>query len=359
MLKVNIRKKLNKYTLDVDFETDNEVMGLLGMSGSGKSMTLKCIAGIVRPDEGEIILNDRILFDSKKKINLTPQERKIGFLFQDYALFPNMTVGENVLTGIEETENSGAEVDRILNELNLLSKKNLYPRQISGGEKQRTALARIFVTKPEIMLLDEPFAALDEFNRWKMEFELNKALNKYVKSAILVSHNKDEVYRLTSNVCVLHEGKGERKRPTMDLFENPKTYASSILSGLKNFSKYERLADDRIYAQAWWTELLIYGVVPSPNGLISVSLTKLGLYKNLPDSQLENVIVTKIVDILYSVDYCTVVLKINESPEAKDFVLDIDKNELEGLKAGDVAYLHIPRDSIKFLESDYYDENGL
>lgn len=358
MLKVNIRRKLDKFTLDVDFETHDEVMGLLGMSGSGKSMTLKCIAGIVKPDEGEIILNDRVLFSSKLGINLTPQERKVGYLFQDYALFPNMTVAENVMVGIMNKPNRGAEVDKILEELNLLSKKDAYPRQISGGEKQRTALARIFVTQPDILLLDEPFSALDEFNRWKIEFELNKALNKHIKSAILVSHDKDEIYRLTSSVCVLHEGKGEIKRPTRDLFRDPITYASSILSGYKNFSKYDRLMDDRIYTQAWWTDIMIDKVVPSPNGLISVSLTNLGLYKFKPEKSNGNIIKAKIKDIMDSVNYSTVFLSLNENPEAEDFVVDMDRDRVSEFEINEEVYLYIPFENIIFLESDNY-ENGI
>ena len=140
-LKVSIRKKLRDFVLDVDFEVRDEIFALLGASGSGKSITLKCIAGIDTPDEGEIILNGRTLFDSAKKINLPPQLRRAGYLFQNYALFPNMTVAENILFAAVGDKIS--KLKENLSRFQLDGLENVYPHELSGGQQQRVALARV------------------------------------------------------------------------------------------------------------------------------------------------------------------------------------------------------------------------
>ena len=163
MLQVTIKKKLGNFLLDVDFCMDGGVFAILGASGCGKSMTLKCIAGIERPDEGRIVLNDRVLFDSKKKINLPPQKRKVGYMFQDYALFPNLTAYENIVYGLRNKPGISTEQDvqDFIHLLGLEEHLNKRISQLSGGQKQRVALARTMVMKPKILLLDEPLSALD------------------------------------------------------------------------------------------------------------------------------------------------------------------------------------------------------
>ena len=162
-LSVDIEKKLGAFHLRSQFEAPDETMALLGASGCGKSMTLKCIAGIVTPDRGRIVLGGRVLFDSEKKINLPPQQRRVGYLFQQYALFPNMSVEQNILCGIRSGDK--AEKRRVLAEkirmfrLEGLEKK--HPAQLSGGQQQRVALARTLTQDPKIILADEPVAALD------------------------------------------------------------------------------------------------------------------------------------------------------------------------------------------------------
>ncbi len=173
-LSVDIEKKLGAFHLRSKFEVPDETMALLGASGCGKSMTLKCIAGIVTPDRGRIVLGDRVLFDSEKKINLPPQQRKVGYLFQQYALFPNMSVEQNILCGIRSGDKAEkrcvlAEKIRMFR-LEGLEKK--HPAQLSGGQQQRVALARILCSEPEAILLDEPFSALDR------QYEMTPSLVK-------------------------------------------------------------------------------------------------------------------------------------------------------------------------------------
>jgi len=168
-LYVDIKKSLNGFKLDVNFEAGKQTTGLLGASGCGKSMTLKCIAGIEKPDSGVIMLNDKILFDSTKKINIPPQERNTGYLFQNYALFPNMTTLQNISIGLKLPKH---ERDKIVKEkitkFGLSGLENRYPNQLSGGQQQRVALARILAKEPDILMLDEPFSALDSFLKWQL-----------------------------------------------------------------------------------------------------------------------------------------------------------------------------------------------
>ena len=198
-LYVEIKKKIGNFFLDVSFEAAEGVSGLLGASGSGKSMTLKCIAGIVKPDVGRIVLNGKVLFDSKLNINLAPQKRRIGYLFQNYALFPNMTVRDNILCGARNIKDAG-ERERKLREIIEIMQLNGFeerrPGQLSGGQQQRAAMGRILIGSPELLLLDEPFSALDSHLRGQIQIETQKLLKSFGKDALLVTHSRDEIYHL-------------------------------------------------------------------------------------------------------------------------------------------------------------------
>ena len=255
MIYVDIEKKFGKFTLKTKFQFDNEIMGLLGASGSGKSLTLKCIAGIEKPDKGRIILNDRVLLDSEKKINISPKDRKIGYLFQDYALFPNMNVYENIKVGIREGENFDKLIMEKLEEMRISHLKDKKINEISGGEKQRVALARLLINKPEIILLDEPFSALDDYLKSKIELEVSEVLRNYKIPTILVSHSRAEAYRLCNEICVMSNGKSEDLMNKKELFKNPKTFSSCLISGCKNFSKIEKISENRLRALDWNIEL--------------------------------------------------------------------------------------------------------
>ena len=154
--------------LEADFEQEEGCMGILGASGCGKSMTLKCIAGIETPDSGRICLDGQVLFDSEKKINQKPQKRQVGFLFQNYALFPTMTVEENIGCGVRDRSLRKQIVREQIQRFQLQGLENLKPSQLSGGQQQRTALARMLAGQPRLILLDEPFSALDSFLRDQM-----------------------------------------------------------------------------------------------------------------------------------------------------------------------------------------------
>ena len=239
-LSVNIKKTLGSFKLDVSFESrdSSETLALLGASGCGKSMALKCIAGIERPDEGRIVLNDRVLFDSEKRVDVPVQQRRVGYLFQSYALFPTMTVLQNVLVGVREGTKAEREA-RAREQIRAFRLEGLEghrPAELSGGQQQRCALARIMANDPELLLLDEPFSALDGYLRWQLELELADTLRAFPGGVVFVSHSRDEVYRMGDRVCVLSSGKSGRTVSIEELFDAPMTLSECVISGCKNVS---------------------------------------------------------------------------------------------------------------------------
>ena len=194
MLEVQIYKKLAEFDLDVSFQVNDNILGLMGASGSGKSMTLKCIAGIETPDQGRIVLNDRVLFDSEKKINVPIQKRNVGYMFQSYALFPNMNVYENISVGLRARKVKDVDivVQKVMQQFRVFELASRYPKQLSGGQRQRVALARLMAYEPDVLLLDEPFSALDEDLKEDLLQELKSEL-QISKPVIFVSHDKEEV----------------------------------------------------------------------------------------------------------------------------------------------------------------------
>ena len=252
-LYVDIEKKLGSFHLRAKFEVDDETLALLGASGCGKSMTLKCIAGIERPDRGQIILDGETLFDSEKHIDLPPQKRRVGYLFQQYALFPSMTAEQNILCCIRsgtraEKRRALAEAVRMFR-LEGLEKK--LPAQLSGGQQQRVALARILCSRPKAILLDEPFSALDQHLRFRLERELHQTLREFGKTAIFVSHDRDEVYRLADRIVVMEHGRVETSGTKKDVFRDPHTRAAATLTGCKNISRAAMLPDGSFEAADW------------------------------------------------------------------------------------------------------------
>ncbi len=265
MLKVNIQKKLKEFDLDVEFELDKGCLGILGPSGCGKSMTLKSIAGIVNPDNGIVSLTtdeETVYYDSSKKINLKPQKRKVGYLFQNYALFPNMTVEENVAIGLSKEDKN--KVSEIIKRFHLEGLEKRYPRQLSGGQQQRVALARILAYGPDVILLDEPFSAMDTFLKEQLRLELVNSLKDFDGFSILVTHNRDEAFQFCDELIILDQGKVIAKGETHEVFENPKKVQVARLTGCKNISKVEIIDDYHIKSLDWGLVLEVSERIP-PN----------------------------------------------------------------------------------------------
>lgn len=190
------------YQIDVSFTAkNNEIVTLFGPSGAGKTTILNCIAGLKKPLTGEISLQNRILFKARE-VNLPIQQRKIGYLFQDYALFPHLTVQENIQYGMK----SASFTEALMEKLHIQHLKNQYPHECSGGEKQRIAIVRALATEPDLLLLDEPFSALDDETKEKGHEELIRLHEEWEIPILLVTHSKTEAEKLSDRIIYLHEG---------------------------------------------------------------------------------------------------------------------------------------------------------
>ena len=272
MLKVNILKKLKEFDLEVDFELKKGCLGILGPSGCGKSMTLKSVAGIVNPDEGVVSLTsdeETVYFDSNNKINLKPQKRNVGYLFQNYALFPNMTVEENVASGLSKGSDNKI-VSEMIKRFHLEGLEKRYPRQLSGGQQQRVALARILAYGPDVILLDEPFSAMDTFLKEQLRIELVNSLKDFDGFSILVTHDRDEAFQFCDELIIMDEGKIIAKGDTYEIFENPKRVQVARLTGCKNISRIEIIDDFHLRSLDW-------GVDFEVSERISPDITHIGI----------------------------------------------------------------------------------
>ena len=260
---LDIDKRLANFHLQVTLNTDNQPLGLLGGSGAGKSMILRCIAGIETPNKGRIILNGRVLFDSEKNINIPIHQRQIGFLFQNYALFPHITVAENIAFGIPKSVNAKEEVEKQLITMQLQGFGDRYPHQLSGGQQQRVALARALASKPEALLLDEPFSALDTHLRSQLEQQVTEILDDYSGVTLFVTHNMEEAYRLCPNLLVLEQGKAAHHGSKYEIFQHPASINVAQLTGCKNFSRASILSPQKIEAIDWDCTLQVREKMPS------------------------------------------------------------------------------------------------
>jgi molybdate transport system ATP-binding protein len=257
-LYVDIEKQLGDFALRTKFETEGGVLGLLGASGCGKSYTLKCIAGIERPDRGRIVLDGVPLFDSEKRIDLPPQKRQVGYLFQNYALFPNMTVRQNILCGLH-AEPDKAKREKALAEavelLQLQGLEQLRPVQLSGGQQQRAALARILVNRPRLLMLDEPFSALDTHLRGKLQIQMKQLLAEFGRDVLFVTHSRNEAYHMCGRIAVMDAGRVVTLRETKALFADPGSVAAALLTGCKNVAPARKAGEYLVEVPSWGVRL--------------------------------------------------------------------------------------------------------
>jgi molybdate transport system ATP-binding protein len=351
-LYVRIKRDLGSFRLDVEFEVSSGVTGLLGASGCGKSMTLKCIAGVARPDEGLIVSGGRVLFDSRNRVNLPPQRRNVGLLFQNNTLFPNMTVASG-LSAVLRARGKHASEDTLrslVKKFHLDGLENHYPENLSGGQRQRAAMACIIASGPEVMMLDEPLSALDSYLRWQLEGELANVAVEFGGVVLYVSHNRDEVYRICDNVCVMSAGRAEHVRSVDDMFESPDTYASSLLSGCKNYSRAQKATGSLVKAIDWGVGLECGKPLPDDIAYVGVR----SHYVHVSAESGLNVFKCKILKVTRDVFGTIVnVVPSGMSPE-NDFSrirMDMSRSEAEGLKSGDEITVQIKPDDVMPLKA--------
>ncbi|GCA83143.1 Fe(3+) ions import ATP-binding protein FbpC [Microcystis aeruginosa NIES-2522] len=255
---VDIEKYLPGFNLSVTFNCQNQPLGLLGASGSGKSLILRSLAGVETPSRGRIVLNGRILFDSEKGINLPSRQRRIGFVVQNYALFPHLTVAENIAFSLSQKLPTKIIRQQIANQLELVQlpgMENRYPHQLSGGQQQRVAIARALATRPEALLLDEPFSALDTHLRAQLERQMIKTLSNYDGVTIFVTHNMDEAYRICENLLVMEKGRAIANNSKQKIFERPDSVSLAKITGCKNFSRAIIINNEQLEAIDWDVKL--------------------------------------------------------------------------------------------------------
>jgi molybdate transport system permease protein len=271
-LAVDLCKRYPGFELSAAFLARGGRLGLLGASGSGKSLTLRCIAGLERPDRGRVTLGERVLLDTGEGIDRAPAERRIGIVFQDYALFPHLTVRENIGFGLyrrtaEEQMKRVAEWSRMMQVNELLDS---YPGEISGGQRQRVALARALAMEPEALLLDEPFSALDAHLRRQMEEQLRRTLSAYGGVTILVTHDRDEAYRFCEDLVVLSDGRVAAEGTKSEIFARPRTLAVARLTGCKNFAPLRIAGGGRVEVPDWNCTLTVPGPIPEGTEYVGI-----------------------------------------------------------------------------------------
>jgi molybdate transport system ATP-binding protein len=236
MLEVRVKRKLPGFTLDVVFSLNQEVLTILGPSGSGKTMTLQCISGLIRPDEGYVNLNGKVLLDTAKKINLPARSRKVGFVFQNYALFPHLTVSQNIAYGIRHLVEKEMKdrVTELLEKMNIQRLGDRFPRQLSAGQQQRVAVARALAPEPEVLLLDEPFSALDSLVKERLQLELQALQRFYHGNMLLVTHDLTEGYKFGSKIAVFESGHIVQHDHKEKVITCPSNHTVARLVGFKN-----------------------------------------------------------------------------------------------------------------------------
>ena len=263
-LYADIHRRIGGFDLNVAIESDASRIGILGESGSGKSMTLKSIAGIEPVDSGHIEVDGRVLYDASDKTDLKPQKRNVGYMFQNYALFPTMSVMKNVMAGLgKPTEENRVKAADMLRRFRMDGYEDRLPGELSGGQQQRVALARIMVTEPDLILLDEPFSALDSYLRDRMQVEMLEMLDDYSGQVVMVSHSRDELYRFSDELFIINSGSIIKHGETRSVFREPESAIAARLTGCKNFSAAKVVDKHTVEANDWGVIIKLDRVIPA------------------------------------------------------------------------------------------------
>ena len=302
------------FDLDLAFSVTEATLGILGGSGAGKSMLLRCLAGMESPTNGKIVLHERVLFDAKRGINIPSRDRRIGFLMQNYALFPHMTVAKNIAFGLPKalsTSDVKQRVEAQLDAVQLQGYGDRYPNQLSGGQQQRVALARALASDPEVLLLDEPFSALDTHLRSQMEQSLITRLRSFKGVSLFVTHNLEEAYRVCEALLVLEQGHALAYGSKHAIFEHPGLLGVAQLTGCKNVSVAEAIAKQTILATDWGLPLQVFESIPDRLAYIGIRAHQI---RFTDDSHQDNTFSCWLVSTSETPHRMTVFLKFHTQP---------------------------------------------
>lgn len=315
-LLIDIQKQLSDFNLNVNIDHDHRPLGILGASGSGKSMTLKCLAGLETPDSGRIVLNGRVLFDSAHKINIPCHQRRLGIVFQNYALFPHLTVAENLGFAVQDLHQAerNHRIHNLLRLVELTGLERRYPHQLSGGQQQRVALARALAIQPEALLFDEALSALDTYLRAQIEQTLIDILSLYQSVSLFITHKLEEAYRVCDHLVVLSQGKIAQQGSKEDIFERPSNYTVAKVTECKNFSQAQKLTSNTIKAIDWDCELNVLEVIPPDIAYVGIRAHHLEFSSN-PDAH--NTFICWLANISETQHRVTLYLKLHQPPNSK------------------------------------------
>lgn len=282
-LSVQLEKKFPGFHLKVAFEHTHGSLGILGGSGMGKSMTLKMIAGLVKPDSGRVVMNGRVVYDSAAGIDLPARKRKIGYLFQQYALFPTMTVSENIGIAMKKKGREKQQaIDILMEQFALQELGGRRPSELSGGQQQRVALARMLASEPELLLLDEPFSALDSYLKEQLMEDMIQQLGVFQGDVVMVSHSRDEIYQCCDQLVVMDHGEVKAFGGTKDIFRRPGCVEAAKLTGCKNIMAAEKRDTHRVYVPEWDCEMQTKEVVPDHLRAVGIRAHYIKLFHEPP-----------------------------------------------------------------------------
>jgi ABC-type sulfate/molybdate transport systems ATPase subunit len=355
-LYIDIIKNLSGFKLSVQLEIRAEKAGLLGASGSGKSMTLRCIAGIERPDTGQIVLGDEVLFDSKKGINKPPRERKVGYLFQNYALFPHMTVEQNIMSGMLglTKKEQLLSKNQLMQDMHLSGLEKRFPKQLSGGQAQRAAIARMLGARPNILMFDEPFSALDYHLKEQLQQQLLDLLEEKNMPTLIVSHDIDEAYRLCDKIAIIENGKIDLFDTKKEVFERPAKLSAAQMTGCKNISRLQWLTDYEALALEWDIVLEIPKQAISNTSKRAEYIGIRAHHLMLTDEPGENAFPYKLIRINETRFEMTVLVKIQGEDRMSEEPLriEISKKEWQQVNKENLPkYIKIPSNRLILLEN--------
>jgi molybdate transport system permease protein len=320
-LEVQIEKQLRDFTLKVSFQAAQAPLAILGSSGAGKTMLLRCVAGLERPDRGQIQLADRILFDAGTRTDIPPRRRRIGMLFQQYALFPHRDISGNIGFGLRDVvaKDRAARVTELVKRTRLDGLQQRFPRELSGGEQQRAALARALAIEPEALLLDEPIAALDTHLRSQVEVLLQETFEKFQRPAVLVTHSMEEAYRLCTNLVVLSRGHVAASGDKQTIFRTPPTLEVAQLTGCKNFSRARLISDHLVEAVDWGCQLRVSHSISRAAAYIGIRAHHIDfLESSILGSSSENAFPCRLINSQETPFRMTLFLRLDEGPGEPD-----------------------------------------
>jgi len=355
-LQVNIQKQLPEFLLDIAFSIDLEQhpLGILGASGAGKSTLLRCIVGLETPDRGRIVLGNKILFDSAARINLSPQKRRVGLVFQNYALFPHLTVTENIAFGMspeQSTQVAQTEITQRLQQLNLLGTEHCLPHQLSGGEQQRVALARVMASKPELTLLDEPFSALDTNLKTKLTPLFQELFAEYSGLSLYVTHNLKEAYQFCPQLLLIDRGKVIAWDTRQNIINHPPNIQTAQTTGCRNFSTVQKIAPQVVKALDWQCNLQLKQPIADSINQIGIHNRAVIVVNTKPETNTFPVWLTKHIEFPSNV---TLYLKLHSSPsDRQDYHLVAEVTLAKWRKLQDRAlpwYVQLPAERIMVFD---------